>query len=183
LEARAEQTVDPYNPPLTQSVLTNVYLGNAQGALEQAKEYIQSEALPYALSDAKAAAEDPYLVRKYGELWADLKAAESLADLASKHVDRADASRSQLTAAERGETAAIVTAANVIAGKTALDVTSRIFELMGTRSATVRNGFDRYWRNVRIHTLHNPVDYKLKNIGNWALNGQQPPTPVGGLHT
>jgi alkylation response protein AidB-like acyl-CoA dehydrogenase len=46
LEARAEQTVDPYNPPLTQSVLTNVYLGNAQGALEQAKEYIQSEALP-----------------------------------------------------------------------------------------------------------------------------------------
>ncbi|BBI35516.1 FMNH2-dependent monooxygenase [Cohnella abietis] len=183
LEEHPNEIKDSYNPPLTQAVLTNIYLGNALGALDEAKRYIVTEARPYALSDADTAAEDPYIILKYGELWAELKSAESLVDLASKHVDLADSNRYALSAQERGEAAAIVTAANVIAGRTALDVTSRIFELMGTRSATVRNGFDRYWRNVRIHTLHNSVDYKLKNIGNWALNGKQPPTPIGGLHT
>ena len=184
LTEQPQQSADAYNPPLTQSVLTSVYIGNALGALEEARRYLHSgQAKPYALSDAPTAAADPYIVRKFGELWAELKAAESFVELASAHVDRADAERYGLTPEQRGETAAIVTAANVIAGKAALDATSRIFELMGTRSATVESGYDRFWRNVRIHTLHNPADYKLKNVGDWALNGKQPPTPVGGLHT
>lgn len=183
LEVRQTGIKDPYYAPLTQSVLTHIYLGNAQGALEEAKGYIAAHALPYILSKAEAAGDDPYLLRAYGELWAGLKAAESLAERASDYVDRAYALGHELTLRERGETAAIVTAANVVAGKTALDVTSRIFELTGTRSATTGYGLDRYWRNVRIHTLHNPVDYKLRHIGHWALNGKLPPSPVTGLHT
>jgi alkylation response protein AidB-like acyl-CoA dehydrogenase len=36
------------------------------------------------------------------------------------------------------------------------------------------NGFDRFWRNVRIHTLHNPAEYKTRNVGNWVLTQQFP---------
>jgi len=47
---------------------------------------------------------------------------------------------------------------------------------MGARSTTASLRLDRYWRNVRVHSLHDPVDYKLRDLGNWELN-QQVPTP------
>lgn len=172
-----------YNPPLTQSVLTGIYLGIGLGALEAARSYIHGHALPYALSGVESASKDPYILRSYGELWASLKAAESLVDLASEQLDRVAAAGYRVSDEERAETAALVTAANVQAGKASLEAANRIFELTGTRSATTDRGLDRFWRNVRIHTLHNPADYKLRNIGDWALNGTPPPTPVAGVHT
>ncbi|RIE03246.1 acyl-CoA dehydrogenase family protein [Cohnella faecalis] len=174
---------DGYSPPLTQSVLTNIYLGIGLGALEAARKYIHEHSLPYALSGVEAASRDPYILRKYGELWAELKGAESLADQASAQLDRVTALGARTSEEERAETAALITAANVQTGKASLDAANRFFELTGTRSATTDNGFDRYWRNVRIHTLHNPLDYKLRNIGDWALNGTPPPLPVAGVNT
>ncbi|WP_026961052.1 hypothetical protein [Alicyclobacillus herbarius] len=56
----------------------------------------------------------------------------------------------------------------------ALDITSRIFEVMGARSTASRYGFDRFWRNVRTHTLHNPAEFKLRNVGNWFVNRKWP---------
>ncbi|MCJ2056935.1 monooxygenase, partial [Methylobacterium sp. J-048] len=67
-----------------------------------------------------------------------------------------------------------IAAANVYAGTIALEVTSQIFEVMGARSATNANGFDRFWRNVRIHTLHNPAEYKTRTVGIWFLTGDYP---------
>lgn len=36
--------------------------------------------------------------------------------------------------------------------------------------ATTRYGYDRYWRYLRTFTLHDPVDYKLQDVGDWLLN-------------
>ncbi len=41
-------------------------------------------------------------------------------------------------------------------------------------SVNPKYGFDRYWRDLRTFTLHNLVDYKLKDIGNWPLNRELP---------
>lgn len=60
------------------------------------------------------------------------------------------------------------------ATKVGLDITSRIFDVMGARSTAASYGFDRYWRDLRTFTLHDPVDYKLRNIGNWVLNHELP---------
>jgi alkylation response protein AidB-like acyl-CoA dehydrogenase len=64
--------------------------------------------------------------------------------------------------------------AKAFATKAGLDITSRIFEVMGARSTTARYGFDRYWRDLRTFTLHDPVDYKLRDLGNWILNQELP---------
>jgi hypothetical protein len=60
-----------------------------------------------------------------------------------------------------------------------LEVTSRIFDLMGARATSARYGFDRVWRNVRSHTLHDPVAYKAREVGTFALNGRITPDPSG----
>jgi alkylation response protein AidB-like acyl-CoA dehydrogenase len=109
-------------------------------------------------------------------MWADYEASLSLVEKAAEKLDAIWAKGIALTEEERGECAVLVAAANVHAGKTALEITSRIFEVMGARSSASKFGFDRFWRNVRTHTLHNPAEFKLRTVGDWFLNGQ-PPVP------
>jgi alkylation response protein AidB-like acyl-CoA dehydrogenase len=55
-----------------------------------------------------------------------------------------------------------------------LNVSSQIFDVMGARATVAAAGLDRYWRNLRTHTLHDPVDYKLRELGQYALQDQLP---------
>ncbi len=52
-------------------------------------------------------------------------------------------------------------------------VTGRGFGQHGANSNAV--GLDRFWRNVRTHTLHDPVAYKRREVGEHFLNGTHPP--------
>ena len=67
-----------------------------------------------------------------------------------------------------------VAEAKVLAHRAAVEVSSQLFELTGARSTSSRLGLDRFWRNARVHTLHDPVDYKLRALGRHALLGELP---------
>ncbi|GMA49863.1 FMNH2-dependent monooxygenase [Alicyclobacillus contaminans] len=161
-------------PILSQSILASVFVGSAIGALEAARNYTTTKARAWYRSGVSSAAEEPSTQSRYGEMWASVQAALSLVEKAAAALDQIWAKDVALTQAERGECAVLVAAANVHAGNTALEITSRIFEVMGARSTAGHYGFDRFWRNVRTHTLHNPAEFKLRNVGNWFLNGQWP---------
>lgn len=80
----------------------------------------------------------------------------------------------QLTVVERGEVAVAIATAQVLTTRVGLNVTNKIFEVMGARAGASKYRFDRYWRNIRTHTLHDPVVYKVHEVGNWILNEQIP---------
>lgn len=68
--------------------------------------------------------------------------------------------------------------AKVLSHRAGVEVSSQLFELTGASSTSARFGLDRFWRNARVHTLHDPVDLKLRDIGRHALEGRWPePTP------
>jgi alkylation response protein AidB-like acyl-CoA dehydrogenase len=159
---------------LTQLNLANIYLGIAQGAFEAAKNYTLPSSRPWLTSGVGSASEDPYILKHYGELWVALQGAEALADRAAILLQTAWAQEWNLSAELRGECAIAIATAKVAATQTGLEVTNRIFEVMGARSTHRKYGFDRYWRNLRTFTLHDPIDYKLQDIGNWALNNEFP---------
>ena len=159
---------------LTQLNLANIYLGIAIGAFEDAREYTQTETRPFISSGVDNATQDPYILEKYGDMWVHLQATEALTDLAGLALQAAWEQEWDLTEQQRGETAIAIATAKVAAHKVGLDVTSRIFDVMGARSTSAKYGFDRYWRNLRTFTLHDPVEYKIKAIGDWALNHQIP---------
>ncbi len=161
-------------PLQQQSVLLNVFIGTAQGALLAARHYTIHHSRPWMYSDVARHIDDPWIKRQYGELWIKTQAATALADRALVAIDEAYARGPELTADERGKAAIAVASADVLAGKVALEVTTEIFEVMGARSAVRKHGFDRFWRNVRIHTLHNPAEYKTRNVGTWYLTGEYP---------
>jgi alkylation response protein AidB-like acyl-CoA dehydrogenase len=176
-EILPERPHDPITllaPLQQQSVLLNVFVGIAQGALIAARDYTVTQSRPWIYSSVERHSDDPWIKRQYGELWIKVQAATALADRALTALDAVYAKGPDLTADHRGEAAIAVASANALAGRAALEVTSEIFEVMGARSAVRPLGFDRFWRNVRIHTLHNPAEYKTRNVGTWFLNGEFP---------
>jgi alkylation response protein AidB-like acyl-CoA dehydrogenase len=60
------------------------------------------------------------------------------------------------------------------ASRLALDITEGVFEVMGARSTKSQHGFDRRWRDVRTHSLHDPVAYKARELGAFTLSGVFP---------
>lgn len=163
-----------FNTPLIQLVFVNFYLGTAEGALEAALDYVRTTTRPWITSGVDHAADDPYILERVGEFKAQLKAASALADVAATAVQSALAKGPAVSARERGEAAAEAYAAKVNATHVSLDITSRVFELMGARATSGKYRFDRYWRNVRTHTLHDPVFYKAREVGEFYLTGKIP---------
>ncbi len=159
---------------LAHGVLMNIFVGSALGALKVATEYTRDVTKPFVYSGVDKAMDDPWVQSTYGELAMKTAAALNLVERAGEAFDRAWDQGEDLTFEGRGEAAIEFAAANVFAGEVALEVTSKIFELTGARSATKKHGFDRFWRNVRTHTLHNPAEYKKRTVGKWLLTGEYP---------
>jgi alkylation response protein AidB-like acyl-CoA dehydrogenase len=163
---------------VAQLVMTNLYLGIAQGAFEAARDYTLEQSRPWFASGVNDATHDPFIQHRYGNLWLKLRPAAVLADQAAQLLDAAYATGAALSARERGEVAVAGAEAKVLAHRAAIEISNEMFELTGARSTSNRFGFDRYWRNARVHTLHDPVDYKLRDLGRYALEGRLPdPTP------
>ena len=159
-------------------LLSHIFLGISEGAFEDAMAYTRTQTRPWLTSGIDSAVKDPYLQRHYGELWAKLQGAQALADRATEQAQQAWEKGSALAHVERGGVAIAAAAAKSLATDTGLAVTNRIFELMGARSTAARYGFDQRWRDLRTLSLHDPLDYKLQEIGNWVLSGEAPmPSP------
>ncbi|MGZ4516862.1 MAG: acyl-CoA dehydrogenase family protein, partial [Mycobacteriaceae bacterium] len=74
---------------------------------------------------------------------------------AHRGVARCDAPRASLA----------VATAKILSDRAANQVSSALFEVSGTRSADAALNLQRYWRNARTHTLHDPVRWKFQHIG------------------
>ena len=163
---------------VAQLIMANLYLGIAQGAFEAAVQYTGKESRPWFASGVAAATDDPFIQHRYGELWLLLRPAVVLADLAANELERVFRKGVLVRAEDRGQLAIAVAEAKCLAHKASIEISSQMFELTGARSTSGRYGFDRFWRNARVHTLHDPIDYKLRDLGRYALNGTLPePTP------
>jgi alkylation response protein AidB-like acyl-CoA dehydrogenase len=173
-----QRPIATIGPALAQSVLLNIFIGCAQGALADARQYTMTKSRPWITSGVDHPSEDPWIKRTFGEFYIKIEAATLLADRAMESLDAAWREGRSLTHEQRGRNAIEIAAANVVATEVALDVTNRMFEVMGARSATNAHGYDRYWRNVRTHSLHSPVEYRVQNVGAWFLTGQFPPPNV-----
>jgi len=164
-------------PLIAQLILTNIYLGIAEGAFEDARHYTLHEARPWYRSKVSHTYEDPYILNHYGDFWLGLESTRALADRAADQLDEALAQGAMLSESQRGNVALSIVAAKVMATKIGLDLTNRMFEVAGARATHAGLRLDRHWRNLRTHTLHDPVDYKIRELGEWALMRQYP-TPT-----
>lgn len=167
----------PYQTLVTphwQLAFVNFYIGTAEGALIEALDWTRLNASPWETSGLDSATDDPYILELVGELRAQTTSAALLADRAGRVLQTALDFGPELTADQRAEAAIAIAEAKFVTTKVSLEVASRLFEIQGARATTSAYGFDRHWRNLRTHTVHDPVAYKAREIGDWTLNRNAP---------
>ncbi|QCW77225.1 monooxygenase [Streptomyces sp. S6] len=162
------------NVPTIQLVFISFYLGIAAGALETAATYTRTKTRSWLHGGYDKAVDEPYVIDTYGDLTAKLWAVEALADAVAAEGQKLHDAPDEVTEQARGEFEVRVAAAKARATDVALEVTSRIFEVTGARATASAEGLDRFWRNVRTHTLHDPVAYKRREVGRHVLTGELP---------
>ncbi|MEV5645349.1 acyl-CoA dehydrogenase family protein [Streptomyces flaveolus] len=162
------------NVPTIQLVFVSFYLGIAGGALQTAATYTREKSRSWLHSGYDRAVDEPYVIDIYGDLTAKLWAVEALADAVAAEGQRLHDDADAVTEQARGEFEVRVAAVKARATDVALEISSRIFEVTGARATTTAEGLDRFWRNVRTHTLHDPVAYKRHEVGRWVLEGTLP---------
>ncbi|CAG8955119.1 hypothetical protein HYFRA_00007134 [Hymenoscyphus fraxineus] len=160
--------------PTIQLVFSNFYLGIAIGSLNFAAKYTKSStrAWPYGGDNKESPTEEFYILERYGNFFAHLRAAEALADRAGSEIAGVYTKHGEkrgITERERGEAAEWVASTKVVTTDTALRVTAGVFEVTGARATGKKVGLDRFWRDVRTHSLHDPVAYKNREVGEYAL--------------
>ncbi|PVI01807.1 acyl-CoA dehydrogenase NM domain-like protein [Periconia macrospinosa] len=169
--------------PTIQLVFSNFYLGIALGALDYASKYTtkNTRAWPFGGDNKEQATDEFYILSTYGNYHAHLRAAVALADRSGLQIDAIystysgdTATRAKLTAQERGEVAEWVASTKVVTTDTGLRVTAGVFEVTGAKATSTKVGLDRFFRDVRTHTLHDPVAYKNRELGRFQLLGEVP---------
>jgi len=156
--------------PISQIIQAAVDTGIARGAFAETLR-VARQARPWVDSGLQHGWQDPLGQALVGELAWRLQAAEAILQRAAQAVDRAVAEPSEERVAEAS---VIVGQAKVLSTEIALEASSRLLELGGTRSVSASQGLDRFWRNARTHTLHDPVRWKYHLVGNQLLNDIKP---------
>nr|WP_314423900.1 SfnB family sulfur acquisition oxidoreductase [uncultured Erwinia sp.] len=146
--------------------------GIAEAAINETIRFVREKSRPWVDSGLDRASDDPYTIQRVGDLTLRLHAAEALQEKAGLWIDRAVA---EPTAENVAKAQIAVAEAKVLSTEIAIEATNRLFELAGTRSTLAEHNLDRHWRNARTHTLHDPVRWKYAILGNYALNGVNPP--------
>jgi len=155
-----------------QVIQAAVDTGIARAAIEDTIAFVRSSSRAWVDSGVDHAWQDPYTIQAIGELELKLLATQALLDRSGLAIDAAVAAPGEKSVAEAQ---IAVAAAKVFSTELAIAATNKLFELAGTRSTLAVHGLDRHWRNARTHTLHDPVRWKYAILGNYFLNGVNPP--------
>lgn len=157
--------------PFAQLMHAAIEVGIARAAFEETLKRVHA-ARPWIDSNVDAATQDPLTIYEIGRVAADVHASEALLKHAALTIDEVRLNTNVETIAKASIAVAKIRAHST---ETALKASSKLIELAGSRGSQSVDGLDRFWRNARVHTLHDAARWKYYFIGNYVLNDIFPP--------
>ncbi len=157
--------------PFAQLLHASIETGIARAAFEETLNRVR-QARPWIDSGVDQATDDPLTKFELGRIVADVRASEVLLKQAARSID---AARPAPTAENIAKASLDVAKVRAHSTETALKASSKLIELAGSRGSQREDGLDRFWRNARVHTLHDASRWKYYFIANHILNGVLPP--------
>ncbi|MET7455908.1 acyl-CoA dehydrogenase family protein [Streptomyces sp. NPDC005574] len=165
--------------PTARLVSVQFCLGVAEGLLAEVREYGRGMRSPWQPLSPQpwpdSPPQDPHALTAYGELTVVARAASAVAEQAVDALLRGLVRGEDLDDEECAEIAVLASVAESVASRAAHEITTRALDVIGADAASARHGFDRFWRNARTHTLREPVAHRLREVGDYFLNGAHPP--------
>ncbi|WP_296259979.1 MULTISPECIES: SfnB family sulfur acquisition oxidoreductase [unclassified Pseudomonas] len=157
---------------VSQLIQAAIDAGIAREAIDETIGFVRERSRPWIDANAERASDDLYVIADIGKLKLELHAAEALLNKAGRVLDEIAAAPIDAQSAARASIA--VAEAKVLTTEIALQASEKLFELSGSRATLAEFNLDRHWRNARVHTLHDPVRWKIHAVGAWNLNGSLP---------
>lgn len=157
--------------PFAQLMHAAIEVGIARAAFEETLKRVHA-ARPWIDSNVDVATQDPLTIYEIGRVAADIHASEVLLKHAALSIDEVRLNTNAETIAKASIAVAKIRAHST---ETALKASSKLIELAGSRGSQSVDGLDRFWRNARVHTLHDAARWKYYFIGNYVLNDIFPP--------
>lgn len=153
-----------------------VVAGILQNVVEDGVALLESRERNFSHAVAERPTDDPLLQRQLGELASTAYVARAaVLDAAATIGAATDSAVDGVPDATLAQEAQLAVAkVKVHLDRVAPDAATRLLELGGASAASRKRNLDRHWRNIRTITLHNPVAYKAKVLGENLLHG----TPV-----
>ncbi|MER6347094.1 acyl-CoA dehydrogenase family protein [Streptomyces sp. NPDC001595] len=161
--------------PVGRLLSVQLLLGMAEGVLGEARDYSRAGHAPWHPAWPVGSPHDPHVLTAYGELTVLTRSASALTDQALAAVERSLGRGEDLTFEEYADAAVLVAMAEAAASRAVQEATVRALDIVGARSTSSRLGLDRFWRNARTHTLYEPVAHRLREVGDYFMNGAHPP--------
>ncbi|PPA00241.1 monooxygenase, partial [Pseudomonas sp. MWU12-2312b] len=183
-EVDAENVIDfatrfKYQTAFYQLVLLATLAGIGRAALRDVSRHVRERQRIYSHGNAQRVSEDPQVRQVVGNIAAWVYAAGASALKAAQPAQQAYVARFAGDPAR--ERAANVAAeiesakAQVVVTELIQRATTELFNALGASDIRRGKSLDRHWRNARTVSSHNPVIYKARIVGDWSINGTEPP--------
>ncbi|WP_288383042.1 SfnB family sulfur acquisition oxidoreductase [uncultured Acinetobacter sp.] len=161
-----------YRGAYSQLMQVAIDVGIAEAAFTDLISAVK-KARPVIDANVEKASLEHFTIQETGKLQVLLDAAIALLDDAAEYLDELD-SQFEVTDAQAARASILVAETKVYANDAALTISEKLLELGGSRASLSQHNLDQHWRNARVHTLHDPVRWKIHAIGNYYLNGVFP---------
>lgn len=133
----------------------------------------------FSTGNAKHVSEDAQVLQVVGEISARVYAAEAAALRATLPAQRAYEARfrDDVEAERQANIEAEIESAQgqIVISELVLQAATDLFNTLGASGASGAKQLDRHWRNARTVASHNPLIYKARIVGDWRVNGTEPP--------
>ena len=161
-----------YRGAYSQLMQVAIDVGIAEAAFADTLTAIH-KARPVVDAQVEKASFEHYTLQEVGKSSVLLDAAILLLDEAAEYLDELDQLES-VTDEQAAKASILVAEAKVYANDAALNISEKLLELGGSRSSLSQHNLDQHWRNARVHTLHDPIRWKLHALGDYYLNHKLP---------
>ncbi|QWT24068.1 acyl-CoA dehydrogenase family protein [Subtercola sp. PAMC28395] len=168
-----------YQTAFYQLVLLAVLAGSTRAAAREVAAQAKGRTRVYSNGVAPVWSDDPQIQQVVGEATSQGFAATAIAVRSAEASQAAYLARYEFDDARELEAnirAELDSAqGQVVLVKLALEATSTVLNALGASGVSESKRLDRFWRNARTASSHNPVVFKARIVGDWAINGTPPP--------
>ena len=161
-----------YRGAYSQLMQVAIDVGIAEAAFADTLTAVQ-KARPIVDAQVEKASLEHYTLQEVGKSSVLLDAAILLLDEAAEYLDELD-QLTQISSEQAARASILVAEAKIYANDAALHISEKLLELGGSRSSLSQHNLDQHWRNARVHTLHDPIRWKLHALGDYYLNHKLP---------
>ena len=168
-----------YSPAFFQTVHTATLAGIGRALAEETAGHVAKRTRSFSSGNAPRVAQDPQVLQVVGNLRSAAYAAGAIAALNAQALQRAH--HAHLSGDEQALTQAVdiaeleVAQSQTIVSDLIIKASGELFDALSASATLKPLGLDRFWRNARTLSSHNPRIYKSRIVGDFAVNGTPPP--------